>query len=541
MNTTGRIHKIIVLAAIGVAFSVTAYVAYREFIYIYGGLVLTESYSYLIVAVPTVLGVLIKSILDRFTIEGINPYRAASSLVFFLTAILLYILGDALPDTYMEFKTLSAVFLLWSFLAIFLRTEKPLTALLIMLSLIMVVPIPREVISILSSLLTRTTVRVAAYIAGVTVVEEHSGVDLIMEDSEGVDRVYEVTPMLGGATPLLSVLSIAPLLLYLSLTSKAAARMKILYTALSLVSPAALIFTISVLKLALLIVLTRSVGYEEALKVFRQLPPTIYIAIAMLLSVYIVSRLPRKRREYTSVRVKRFWYPSTALLSSIAILVLMTTAFNILAPVASLQALSQSVTYTHRLPESLENTITLSNSTDTFPHIEFRLCTQPNLTSIRGIALTHKNTQILGYIEMADSPTKFYKWHVCVLTQGYSIERSWMEIEGAAINYLILSKSNSKLLLSYAVYGYRLERNTTYVRVSIIASTSEDYSHQVLLARELLDTSVASISRTGLQHILDAVIVLSNASVIVGMALLSLYCIGKLVHSRAASRFKEMS
>ncbi|MEM1541158.1 MAG: archaeosortase/exosortase family protein [Ignisphaera sp.] len=538
-----RLYKIVVLILVAIALAATLYIAYRDYLYVYIRLMLTEDYSYLVVALPIAVGVFLKVILDRFSIEGINVFRAVTSVMFLSTAITFYVIGETVTEMYIELKTLSIVFLLWSFLALFLRSRKLMTGILSMMLLLILIPIPRPIADGLSSFLTEIVARTAAHITSTKLTESNGIIVLITKDSTGIERSFEIAPICSGIVSFLSVLSIAPLVIYLSSKSSTSIRRKAMYTTLSIVSAILTVFLGNISRLVLIILVTRTIGFEEALKFFHYTPSILYVAIATALSLYIISKISKEKavvKPYTISYMK----PSIAFSGSIALLLFIAIVFNVLAPAASTVTLAQTTPSVISLPKLLENPTTIVlNSTDIFLFKDVpepRLGTALGIPIIRSIAFMYNNTIFLGYIEVADVPTKFHGWYVCVTLQGYRIHRSWTELGNITINHMLISKSGNMMLLSYAIYRYILQEGTTYIRLSIMTPISNEYSEQLQMARDILgNVRSIEISRSRTTYVLDLSMIITNTSVVIGFMLLILHYLGKYLQKLYIRRSRE--
>ncbi|MEM0372063.1 MAG: archaeosortase/exosortase family protein, partial [Ignisphaera sp.] len=235
------------------------------------------------------------------------------------TAITFYVIGEAVTEVYIELKTLSIVFLLWSFLALFLRSRKLVMGILSMMLLLVLVPIPRPIMDGLSSFFTDIVARTVAHITSAKLIESNGMIVLITKDPTGIERSFEIAPICSGIVSFLSLLSIAPLVIYLSSTSSASIRKRAMYTTLSIVSAILIVFIGNISRLVLIIVVTKTIGFEEALKFFHYTPSILYVVIATALSLYIISKLSRQKavvKPYTVSYIK----PSIAFSGSIAFL-----------------------------------------------------------------------------------------------------------------------------------------------------------------------------------------------------------------------------
>ncbi|MEM2627329.1 MAG: archaeosortase/exosortase family protein, partial [Ignisphaera sp.] len=154
-----------------IAILLTLYITYNDFLNAYIEILKMENYSYLIAIIPISVVVLYKLLLSYFEIEGINILRLLGSTTLFLFSILFYLIGDIINEFFLEFKALSIVCLLWSSLTLFFRPKSFAIAYLSIAILLTFVPIPRQAVDYLSSILTRVVASAVSTITSTQVVE----------------------------------------------------------------------------------------------------------------------------------------------------------------------------------------------------------------------------------------------------------------------------------------------------------------------------------------------------------------------------------
>lgn len=538
-------YKVFILLIIAIAIVIVIFLAYGEFIYIYINIIFTEEYGYLLSTIPITIALLIKIILDRSSIEGINIPRFIASLTTFLSSILMYVIGDIILDLYLELKTLSLVLLLWSFLILFIKVDNKAIGLLLLLSFLSIVPIPRILLDSVSAIFTRILVKIIMRVMNIDIIY-YKGVEvLIVKDSSGIDRFFEIAPTCSGIISLLSVASITPAILYIAITSRASRLRKIVFIFMSLLASIAIIFIGNMLRIIGIILITRYIDYESALTFFHYTPSIIYVVIATIIPLYIVFRLPRKKAYPNNIiYVERYVSISISISISIALLIFMSIVFISIAPIISLQALQHHILYTLSLPRFLEKPSEVLFNT-TYIHIvkdfpEPRLSITLGVPVVRSISLVYNNTLLLGYIEISDTPAKFHGWYVCLTVQGYRIDKSWTEFGNISINHIIASKSNHRYLLSYAIYRYQTEEGITFVRISLITPILNNYNDQLSITRRILsDIKPVKDEVSRAQYIFDISILVINMVFIIGILLIVLNMLGRIVYKRFISiRYK---
>ncbi len=505
--------------------------AYSDCLRVYAELMKLEEYSYLVVLAPLVLGVFTKLVIDEFSVAGLNVPRFFASLMFTSVSILTYVLGDVVTEYSVEFKVLSLVFFVWAAAALFLMPEKALPGVLAMLSLLLLVPVPRAVLDYVSAHLTSAVADLAAWFTGASLIESAGRVVLAVRDVGGVMRFFEVSLVCSGVVSLTSTLAVAPLVSYLIYTSVASRARKLAALATSLAAAAATVFVGNLLRLVAVVLATRYWSYEAALTVFHQVPSLIYVAVAVALAVYICSKLPRARIQRGAPTKVRVSAPTVAWVASVAVLALITASFiAVVAPVAQGSA-GGAVPAAVSLAEFLkEPALKVFNATGAellsdvpSPYLSEAL----GVPAIRKVALRYGSYTFTGYVEVAEVPSRFHGWYVCLTLQGYRIIKSWSEVGNVTVNYLLLSKSGGYFLLGYSIYKYLLQgiAGATYVRVSLITPvTPGSYGDVAAAMSSLLRSIGESGSATGepLSKVLDYVMVAANAVVLASIALITI-------------------
>jgi len=518
--------KIITFSAFASALIAILAVAYRDYIVAYFNILTLEEYSYLVVLIPLTVGVVVKTFINYFDIAGVNVLRFITSLMFTSISILTYVLGDVAPEYYIELKTISIIFISWAFTALLLKPRKSLPGLLAMSSLLLLIPLPRPVLDYVSAMLTLYVAKLAAWSTGVGLTELYGRVVLVVNDPSGITRLLEVSLICGGVVSLTSVLAVSPAIVYIAGRSRAPLTKKLLAITTSLLTAAAIVFIGNYLRLVAVVLATRYWSYDAALTIFHQTPSLIYVVIAVVTSIYICSRLPRKYGVSTKASMHEVIRPTTAWATSLAMLVSITLLFILLAIPASHEALVGTTVPAISLPEFLrEPTTKVLNvsgvkvlSDVPSPTLSVAL----GVPAIRHVMINYGGHTFMGYVEVAEVPSRFHGWYVCLTLQGYRIIKSWSEIGNVTMNFLLISKHGTELLLGYSIYRYKLQEATApaYVRVSLITPVSKDnYGEVASIMRSLLSNIATTEEVQKSINILTYIMVLANVSVVLSLAL----------------------
>lgn len=524
-----------VILFVSIVISLTLYITYNDFLNAYIEILKMENYSYLIAIIPISIAVLYKLLTNEFEIEGINVFRLIGSVSLFLFSILFYLLGDIINEFFLEFKALSIVCLLWSSLALFFRPKNFAIAYLSIAILLTFVPIPRQAIDYLSSILTRVVASVVSTITSTQVVEREGMLMLLVKDATGVNSLFEIAPVCSGVVSILSILTIAPLIAYFAIISSSPKAKKFIYACASLAIAVVIVFIGNLIRLILIIELAKHIGSEVALMFFHYTPSIIYVAIATFLAIYTISKflsMPKANKQSSSITIK-FVKPSLSFYLAIATYAILLITYNSVTPLISAATLTQFSISVASLPQLLEKPATaiLNSSNILILHDipEPRISESLGVPAVRRIILEYNATQFVGYIEVADTPTKFHGWYVCVTAQGYDIERSWVEVGNTTIYHMVISKSRTRLLLSYTIYKLTLPEGVTYVRLSIMTPIIEDNIQEyVEKARSVIgNVKVIDNNLPRGTYVFDALVISTNLFTAISIALLILYAVGK--------------
>jgi len=536
MSDHNRLYKVLITIAVLAVLLITLYITHKNFLNVYIMVVLrTEVYSYILIAIPVSIAVLYKLAINYFEIEGLNILRLVGSITLFLFSVLFHVLGDIIDEFFLELKVLSLVCLFLLSLTLFFRPKSVSISYLSIALLLTFVPIPRQAIDFLSPTLTRAITSIVSAITSTHVIEFEGMLVLLVKDAAGVDHLFKTESIYGGVASVLSILTISPSIIYFALTSPAPKTKKIVYTAASIAIAVATVFVGNLLRLTLTIELTKHIGYDAALKFFNYTPPIIYVALATFLAIYTAIRLlsmPKIGKHDSSTTI-RFVKPPPSLYLALAIYVTLLVAYNVVAPLISMAMLTQFSVSVSGLPQLLEKpaTATLNSSNVLTLHSipGPKISEALSVPDVRSISLNYSGTQFVGYIEIADTPTKFHGWYVCVTLQGFGIEKSWVEVSNTTIHHMIISKDISRLLLSYTVYRLILPEGVAYVRLSIMTPITEaDLQERLERARDVIgNVRVVSDSTPHNVYIFDALVVSVNMFTAISIALLTLYIIGR--------------
>jgi len=449
-----------IAVAIGVFFrgSVKAYVESLQI----------EEYSYLIVLAPVSLYI-VADVIGRFgSLRGLDILRVLSLFGGVLTASALYAVSRLVVEYALQLEILSLV-ILSSSIILFVYSEFDSLAapLVVALLMVLLVPAPRGLIYSLSSALLHPTASLAAMLSGARLTSEGGFVTLIV-DGSGAPKILQVAPQCSGVVSLMAVLSLAPAVLYIASRSPAKLRSKALAVAKALLLASATVFVGNILRIVLVVYVARALGLEAAMKLFHWTPSVIYVAIATILALRQVFRLPRPEGVLRTNRVVSVGSGSVVaklILIAVAIILFAVVfrALNTEVPVLSVSRVDP-VKLIEAPQEVVFNATQLNAQAIPNPRVGAAI----GAFALYDVVVREGGREFYGYIELGESPARFHSWFVCLSAQGYTVEKTWSEAGSTTVTFIVASKGAQRILLAYTVYRYSTELGDIYAKVTLI-------------------------------------------------------------------------
>ena len=470
-----------------------------------------SDYSYLLLLAPLAL-YLALALSTRNGLRGagvdVSRLTALLSAVFFST--LLYALSRMLPEYSLQLEILSVVTLSSSVVLYaysgFRDWKTPLAVWLLFLAL---TPLPRSVLDVLAAILTEPTVIVASLLSGAQAGVDSNGYTvLVFRDAGGVLRRLQVAPVCSGISSLLTVLALVPLIAYVVSGSPAPRRSKILFFTGAVGVGALIVFLGNALRIALIVHLARTSGYEAAMLLAHQTPALVYAALATLASLYTATRLPGGKKEprETMVEARLVTLPDVVKTAILVAVVLFHVALTATITGTAVNAAEAG----WKLAPQVDAEKLLSKpSSILFNNTGFRVTGFPSpllgealgALSVQRITLRAQGLSAVGYVEIAETPSRFHQWQVCLTSQGYIIEKWWSEtLNTSTVTFALVKGRAGSLLLAYTIYQYPTSSGPLYVRISLFthASTLDMAQKAALLARILEEAKPPSQKQASL-------------------------------------------
>lgn len=466
-------------ATITAALATSLALIYRDSLLSYLETIQIPDYGYLLVLAPTAITITAVLAHRYGSIEGLDVYRAASALIAVLLAYIIHGLALLQPEHSLQLETLSVVILVaGTLLLVYGEFNHPAIPLSIWLLLLMLTPIPRGIIDQLSQQLTQPVAKIAALLTGAKLGTTGPYTTLTFKDNQGVLRAFQIAPECSGIVSLLSTLALTPAILYLTATSIAPRRRKATTATIAIITAAVTVLLGNTVRVALVVYTAQHYNYQQALKLFHQTPSIIYVTIATILSLTITLRLPRSGTQSEKPRTNNQKITPTDIAKSILITSLITLQVILAAQTG--QPLTTNQQPLQLTPEQIiqNPTIILNTTNKTIKTIP-----RPIIGEALGALATYQiiikkgNNTYQGWLEIAETPTRFHSWHVCLQKQTYKIVKTWTEvINKTTITYIIIKRNDRKLLLAYATFRIPTYKTSTYMRISLITYKNIHYN-----------------------------------------------------------------
>ncbi len=505
---------------------------------------IVEEYTYLIILLPSSLWLIIYMLMNYFDVVGLGFERLVPSVMLFLASLIFFIIYLIFNENILQYGILSFLLLVMSFVILIYKPRKLVYYIVFIYLLLSLIPIPLSWISEISTIMSHIMGRVAAFLTGSELVVMNNRVMLSLNDVDGIQRMFEVSFACSGIISLTSVLAISPIVVYLALRSYASPKRKVYGIFLALMLSSLITLLGNLIRLILILLVTRYYSYDLALEIFHQSPSLIYVSIAVLTAfivldrslgrVYLVSKAKRVRTSATLAPLLR-----SSLALSFVILIFLSLTY-----VGVVNIISENM-FVQEYVKFYSFDAVLSNPTDIlFNGTGVRVIVSkpsPSLTTLLGssivigLRILYEQNSYSGYLEIAETPSRFHGWYVCLTFQGYKIVRSWTVLSNTTINYILLEKNKRYTLLGYTIYRLPVVfGNTTgvaYIRLSLFGAVfGNNYDELVNRMNKLFNTlTIKSIRKTssGPWELMEVIVILENIMVIANIIVVIIIIIKK--------------
>lgn len=481
------------------ALALVAALYYRETIVEYVRTLEIPAYSYLVVLVPVTLVVLSELISTKHVPGKLDVFTLISALGGVMVALSLLEMADVLVEYSLQLESLSMIILAgFVILLVYGEFDDAKIPLAVWILLLTLVPLPRMWIDYIASQFSHPIASIAASIAGGRLVESQGYIYILTHDPSGALRRFYVTPECSGVVSFLSVVSLTPAVAYIVSRSNSSPRRKALTLILSLFIGALIALTGNLLRITLVLYITKHHSYETAMEFFHQTPSIIYASIAALATIYLPLKLTPPSRNKTTNHQSRLGKIEGGDIAKIIAVIGLAGIFIYLG--ATLLPGAHAAGYNPVNAETLIKTPEEIVFNTTRLNITYHSQPRPLIGEALGALTVHSLTlkinrnYMSGWIEVAETPGRFHSWIVCLNAQGYRIEKWWSETEnGTTINYAVIRKGMQRMLLAYTVLKYQTTMGNLYVKISLFTPiTPDNYQEKA----EKLTNIILALSET---------------------------------------------
>ncbi len=507
---------------------------YANYVKAYLSTLVVDEYTYLYVLMPSAILVTVYIIYRYFELKPPTLDRLLVFITLFLGSLLFYAVSYVRNEYMVQYGGISYIFLLLSFIILLYKPVHIKYYAFLTVLLLLIIPIPISLISYVSASLSYLMGRIMALVPGVDYIESHNRVYLGMIDAIGKYRRFEISYACSGFVSLTSVLSIFPIISYIVVTTISDLRSKIVKSLVIILASASIALIGNIIRLLLIVIITKNYGYDLAMEFFHQSPSVIYVAAAVITAFYLLKKFFPIRVREKPVRYKMSYSSKNLIAFTLIMLIAVSQLYIYMGGVLVGEVLVRYTPYIPSLKIFLQNPATIVfNQTSVTVKKSIPV---PSLTPLLGasivqeIIIYYKNKYYMGYVEVAETPTRFHGWHVCLTFQNYNILRSWSVSENITINYLLIERNNRIMLLAYTIYRLPLsignKTTTTYVRISLFAPASERVrNREATILAEMLTAPVKNSNEAPTEytgetyHLFEIVVLVENILVVTSLIL----------------------
>ncbi len=489
----------VILAVYGLA--VISMLYYYDVIESFVRLLFIEEYSYIMVVIFSVVVLYVLGFKDIRGIYRLRLSRLLSFIALVFSSMVTYVLGLISNEYMMELKLLSLVLLSWAFIVMLFESGSLKSLLIPMLATLAIIPVPKRLMDSVAVHLSEATARLIA-LTGFDLIQAGNRLFLRAVDPTGAPILLEIISVCSGIVSLASVVATVPILLYFAGKSGVGWTRKLI----ALIAAAGLgnlvAFLGNLIRIYLVVKGVELWGAEYSLRLFHSNPSIIYAALAIVVEFYVLTKILGKGENGNVVPER-----SGQLVSRPYAVWVFFTIFVAIIVVAyplvlGVQA-SQGVVGGRSIVYSFEDLV-MDTSSIVFNNSQVDVAGESKLPAlvralgssiVKSVGLNYNGTAYTGYIEVAETPTRFHDWVVCLTLQGYRIERTWTYYGNKSTVSFILfhGLGGDRMLLAYTVYevptyfGGGVE--TAYVRVSIFKMVSSDVEADAIAMSRALEAS----------------------------------------------------
>jgi hypothetical protein len=512
--------------------------SYREFFESIIKLAQSEEYSYIIVSFFTTFAVLYLSARYIGFSYGVRPSKVVLAIGLLVFSVAFYLLAQVDLEHRVHLMGLSFACV---FIALILLIYEPNTPgeVAVLLTPLLLVPLPIGVVDYLTPILSRHIGRVVGFLTGARVVEAPGFTQLEVISQGGEPVRLSVEAVCTGIITASSIIAITPLIVYIASFSVDRAVKKAAVSIASLLIGLLVGLTGNFIRVLIVVYAAMKIGVEQAYSLFHYSPSLLYSVISILLVFYIVNKY-LKFKAYMSRSVQRSiaprvtWeYVAGVLLLVIVVTGAMSIALHATSTITGLPSVEVNAS---SLSEYLQNPAKyLSTSRLKFIGSIY----DSFLTRVLGALATYRvlarfvNSTYTGYIEVVDTPARLHTWELCLTLQGYFVKASWSsDMGGFRVNFISIERGGWRGVLAHTIVPLTVKtpigEYSIYTRISLVGAESGNITGELATAllsiiQEHSSQVVTSGGVSGLMSVLSQSSTFILSALFVYFIVLSMY------------------
>ncbi len=372
-----------------------------------------------------------------------------------------------------------------------------------LLSLFLLIPIPRTIIDSTAIALSKILGRIAAPLVGAKISESTTGLTVLsVIGPHGKPINFEIAVGCSGIVSLTSIIAVLPLIADILSSAKTTSKRKIYALIVSTIALATIMLFGNLLRIIGILVIAKYMGQQAAMDFFHSTPSIIFAIIASVIIVVILRKILKENVFGKEIKTMNNVDGSDLKQKTTGFIVLAIIFVGIIALVSSLN-IAEIINVSSQLNMQDNKLISVdalfSNFTIYFPKnisIDFKsFLERKNWEQLLGIPLVlvsylkYEKKGLTLYIEGSGSPHLFHNWPVCLAYQGFTIERSWIDtikINNKSIDiiFIVYRRGAATYLMGYARFSVLADyggiRSPVYYKITFLSSTSTRSEKDIL-------------------------------------------------------------
>ena len=525
-----------------------SYLFYRDMVWSILRTLSEPEYSYIAVIMFSlfVLGLLsLMEGLVRVT-RSLPPIRVLLAALLVSLSILFFTVSEIALQYDVELKAISFLLLAWSFASVLFRFREASSFILVLTSMALV-PLPASLLDSVSIWLSRFLGRLAARMLGAEYVSTPLGSYIYVAGPHGVSRL-DVTLACSGIVSLSSILAVAPIIAYIVSRSSGSGFRKTIALAASLVVAVAAVLLGNLARIVLVAREVSKGATGQLLAVFHQAPSAIYVAVAILLAVIVAQRIAGGWRPVSRAEEPPGSWPSGVFVAFVGVVLFSVALFSLVAsatPPSHLGGVSGNITSFTELASNPSIILTRANITVLHAAPDKRIAAILGETNVVSALIQYNGSRYQAYIELAESPTRFHSWSVCLGYQGYRILEKYSSIyNGQPVTVYHAVRGNTSYVVAFTVYKLAASFGPTfhpvYVKLTLLRRLAPGESLAVVAAEaaKLLGVIGLANGQRGVVY-MERVEAATKATYYI-LGVLALYLAASYLYERMVRRGKTL-